>query len=382
MQSQRLPNRICIFVALLALSACTPASALTATQSPASTHTPAASPTATRTPRPSPTPLPDFIVPEDLQDLPPFSAASIEGIFEVASLDIGVDIGDFAFAPVEGGWSLWVATWEQDSRLEHWDLYAARAVREMAVGDIFAPRSLAASPDGRLLVTADEDDVQLWDAATGAALPFDFVPSPWLEEAALPPKGERLLAVGYTSVDGTLALIDPDSGEDLAVFRHGDYVTDIDFSSDGRYLASGSANGTVKVIDVAGLHETFAYEESGWVDSVALEGSPPAAGARGHLLAISTGGAISLWDGGTGELHSVLGGHGSEVDSMDFSPNGELLASGGRDGELKIWDVSTGEELAAFFLEGGIRRVLFSRDGSLLAASTLQGPIRVWALDE
>jgi WD40 repeat protein len=154
----------------------------------------------------------------------------------------------------------------------------------------------------------------------------------------------------------------------------------LDFSSDGNYLASGAANGSAKVIDIAGLHETFPYEETGLVNSVALEGSPPAAGASGHLLAISAGGAISLWDGGTGELHSVLGGHGSEVEAMDFSPNGELLASGGQDGELKIWDVVTGEEMAAYFLEGAIRRVVFSSDGTLLAATTLEGPVWIWAV--
>jgi WD40 repeat protein len=378
-------KRRALLVLAVLLAACAPAGTSTPTATllrPTATQAPPSSTPVPPSPTPSETSIPANAMPDDMRNLAAFSAENIEGIFEVASLEIGVDISDIAFVPVGGGYSLWVATWEQDSRLENWNLYFAYPVSEMAVGDIFAPKSLSASADGSLLATADEDDVQLWDAVEEALIPFEFEPSPWLEEALIAPDNGNLLAVGYSSADGTLALIDLETGEDVAVFRHGDYVTDIDFSSDGRYLASGSANGSVKVIDVTAGEETFPYEETGLVDSVALEASPPGAGATGDLLAISASGAISLWDGATGELNSVLGGHGSEVSAMDFSPNGELLVSGGRDGELKIWDVVTGEEMASYDLRSEIRRVVFSPDGTLLAATTLEGPVWVWAAGE
>jgi WD40 repeat protein len=49
---------------------------------------------------------------------------------------------------------------------------------------------------------------------------------------------------------------------------------------------------------------------------------------------------VMVWDAGTGELRHVFRGHHADVEDLLWSPNGELLASGLRDGTILIWDIA------------------------------------------
>ncbi len=71
--------------------------------------------------------------------------------------------------------------------------------------------------------------------------------------------------------------------------------------------------------------------------------------------------------------------HGGSVRCMAVSPDEKLLASGGDDGRVKLWEVGTGKALRALPLEGGvIRRLAFSPDGTRLAAGCVAGRLIVW----
>src|ERR1700730_5051339 len=73
-------------------------------------------------------------------------------------------------------------------------------------------------------------------------------------------------------------------------------------------------------------------------------------------------------------------GHIDKINSVSFSPDGKLLASGGDDQKVKLWEVSTGNELRSFSTRDEINSVAFSPDGNLLAAGGELQAATVWDL--
>jgi WD40 repeat protein len=69
------------------------------------------------------------------------------------------------------------------------------------------------------------------------------------------------------------------------------------------------------------------------------------------------------------------------VNSLAFSPAGQLLASGGSDGEVKLWDPSAGKDRGSFDVRTGeVRCVAFAPDGATVAAGVRYGAVRILAV--
>jgi WD40 repeat protein len=97
---------------------------------------------------------------------------------------------------------------------------------------------------------------------------------------------------------------------------------------------------------------------------------------------LASGGAdnrIRLWDPKTGKEVRVLEGHKGGVHCLAFSADGKWLASGGQDPDLRLWQVDTGKERRRFRgQDGQIWRMALSPNGKVLAASGPTGTLRLW----
>jgi WD40 repeat protein len=260
-----------------------------------------------------------------------------------------------------------------------------------------ARQVVAVTRDGRLLAGAgaaeavgSDTDVLLWDL-TGPRSPRRVGTLRGHTEpvyaAVFGPDG-RILATG--GADGTVRLwdvSDPAHATPLStpLTGSGDRILGLAFSPDGGVLAAGGGNNTVRLWDVseprspAQLGGTLTGAE-GDVQAVAFR-------PDGRLLAAAdAGGAVLLWDVGDPGRPRPVGAPISVpgiVNTVAFTPDGTALAAGSNDRTIRFWTVSDaappvpiGEPLTA--ADGRVYGIAFDSTGDTVAAASADSAVRLW----
>lgn len=274
---------------------------------------------------------------------------------------------------------------------------AVRFSAHPATGDVSGPAAELAREGlrvvmrGKLAVIAAMVTMSVVLAGAGLlvlaareAKPVEERPDDKTPAASVPPKGAearpqaRLDRFGDPLPEAAVARLG------TVRFRHGSNVLSVAFSSDGKTVASGGADNTVRVWEIATGKElqrftaaTGPLAELALVHSIAF--SPD-----GKLLAAATGNTsreLVMWRPATGEEVRRFGDKTREMNSIAFSPDGKSLAAGDNAGSVRLWDVGSGELRCE--LKGplfSVKSIAFSPKGEILASASIDRMIRLWDL--
>ena len=260
-----------------------------------------------------------------------------------------------------------------------WSVANGRIVGSPRIIDRGIGYDIEFSPDGRTIASTFQEpgEVGLWDVTSGRSRYFR-TREYWTQSIAYSPDGQLLASAG----DGA-KFWHPSSRAQIGS-RLGEGFDSIAFSPDGNLLATwwgpdspGGGDGTIKFWDVNGR---VPLGEPLPTDANDIAFSPD-----GQTLAVArTDGSIGLWSVSRRTLSDTLRAHVAtsllaccaEATAVDFSPDGRVLASEGRDG-LRLWDTTRASPLGDLLrgVDPDTWSVAFSPDGQMLVSAGDDGTV-------
>ncbi|MFB4314172.1 hypothetical protein [Actinomadura sp. 21ATH] len=300
----------------------------------------------------------------------------------------GADIDDLAFSP-DGRI---IATAAGDGSVRLWDAASRRLRGAPVVHDRSGCGTglhAAFSPDGKTLATGCFATIRLWDVATRRLLgrplnlggPEGTGTLASVRSMAFSPDG-RLLAT--PSYEGTITLWDVPGRRRLSPVigrpsgKAGRSIDAVAFSPDGKRLYTAGADGRARIWDTA-AHRQIGADLTGHRRNIV----GMSLSRDGRTLATAGDSTVRLWDTATRRqigppLRDTR--ENRPVHGVAFSPDGTRLLVSGENSRIRLWDVATRTPVGPPLNQQPVygEKVAFSPDGRLAAATDLDDSVRLW----
>jgi WD40 repeat protein len=273
-----------------------------------------------------------------------------------------------------------------DKTIKLWQVDTGQLVRTFtdSLKGVFA---LAVSPDGKLLASGSWDEtIALWDLASGTCIQNLTQHQSSVRSLAISPDSKTLVSGSF---DRTIVLWHLPAGTVQATIVDLEPIAAISLSANGKFFVSTGDDGTIKLWSVAtgeAIFESRANQHC--IGSLAID-------PDGQTIAAGTvNGYVVLWqltnidDRGLPahiELVQTIKAHAGQINACVFSPDGQYLITGSVDGKAKVWYRGEDRQFrdkARSILKGdpgrSVMSVAISQQNQLIAIGGADGTIQLW----